>query len=45
MQQIPAVFSMRYVSKLYGRKYEDEERFKEWMLQSQAMHMLEFNLG
>lgn len=44
MQQIPAVFSMRYVSKLYGRRYEDD-RFKEWMLQSQVMHMLEFNLG
>lgn len=45
MQQIPAVFSMRYVSKLYGRRYEDEERFKEWMLQSQVAFLLEFNLG
>lgn len=45
MQQIPAVFSLRYVSKLYGRRYENEERFKEWMLQSQVYMCLNFNVG
>lgn len=42
---LPPCFSMRYVSSLYGKNYEFDNKFKEWQLWTQAYFVLEFNLG
>lgn len=40
MNQIPAVYSLRYVKSLYGNGYEDKYRFKEWQLMAQVYFVL-----
>ena len=38
------IYSNRYISSLFGKHYNFDGRFKEWMLYSQAYLILEFDV-